>query len=495
MESQPPAVPSEKKDLLFETIKNSFDLFHTENRTAYANRFVGEIKQTFPVRGREFRQIVHKTLYALTGKSQLKDLVTNMIELLEIEALEARQDKVFIRVALHGDAIYIDLCNQAGEQVKITSLGVEIISSAQSPVNFIKTPRLKELPRPVNGGSLDRLLNYIHLESWDDYVLVTAWLVMVFNPNGPYPILVVQGEQGSGKTICCKFLRDLTDPAFPSIESFPRSERNFLVMAANGHVVSLDNISTISARWSDIFCRASTGGGRSERALYANGEVFGIEVKRPIILNCITDPITRPDAGDRSLAIKTATIPADKRIPEEELWRQWEADKPAMFGALCNAVSMAMRNMPFVHLDSYPRMADFAKFIVAAEPALPWESGTFLKAYENNRIGIIDNAIDADPVASAVVKLCQAYGAWTSTPSDLLSTLGQYVSLDIRRLNIWPKTANSLSGQLKRCATFLRAQNIEISFGKSQGQRYIAICPTVQPPLPIPAPLQPQNYE
>lgn len=486
MESQTPVVPSKKKDFLFETIKNSLDLFHTENGTAYANRFVGEIKQTLSVKGREFRQVIQKTIYLLTGKIPSKDLVTSMTEMLEIEALEARRDKVFTRVAFIGDTYYIDLCNQAREQVKKTALGVEIISSAQSPVNFIKTPRLKELPRPVNGGSLDRLSHYLHLESRDDYILIIAWLVMALNPHGPYPILIVQGEQGSGKTSTCKIIRNLIDPAYPNIESFPSSERNFMVIADNGHVLAFDNISILTARWSDILCRISTGGGRSERLLYANGAVFGIEAKKPIIINCITDPITRPDAGDRSLAIKTSVIPADKRIPEQELWRQWEAEKPALFGALCNAVSVAMRNMPSVQLKSYPRMADFAKFIVAAEPALPWECGMFLKAYENNRLGIIDNAIDADPVASAVVKLVQAYGGWKCTPSDMLSTLGQFVSPDIRRLNIWPRTANSLSGQLKRCATFLRAQNIEISFGKQQGQRYIAICPTVLLSQPVP---------
>jgi len=430
----------------------------------------------------------------MNGTNPSKDTVKNMAEMMEIYALDGEEDKVFRRIASIDGATYIDLCNKAGEQVKITPIGYEIILSIHSPANFLKTSRQQELPRPVANGQLGGLADFFHLESLDDLILIIAWMVMALNTHGPYPLLVVQGPQGSGKTNCCKGICDLIDPAFPSIESFPSSERNFLVCADNSHVMAFDNISTVSDRMSDILCRISTGGGRSSRELYSNGEVHGTDCKNPIILNGITDPLTRPDACERSLNIKTAIIPPEKRLPEEELRKKWAELKPGFLGALYNAVSMAMRNLDAVKLTSYPRMADFAKFIVAAEPALPWDSGMFLKAYENNRMQIIDNAIEADPVATAVQKLIQACGQWAGTPSDLLSTLNQYTSLEIRRLNIWPKMPNSLSGKLSRCSTFLRAQGINIISGKTAGQRYIGIHSTLPvlhtavpsvPPTPI----------
>lgn len=485
--SSTPTIPTPPSDPIFEAIQGIFVLFHDKKGHAYANYTINGLKETLSIRGRKFRQIVRKKLYEMNGKIPSTDTVKNMAAMMEIIALEGEEDQVFRRIASIEGATYIDLCNKAGEHVKITRFGYEIILSIHSPVNFLKTPRQQELPRPVANGQLGGLANFFHLESSDDLILIIAWMVMALNPNGPYPLLVVQGPQGSGKTNISKFACELIDPAFPSIESFPSSERDFLVCANNAHVMPFDNISTVSDRMSDVLCRICTGGGRSTRELYSNGGVHSIDSKNPVILNSITDPLTRPDACERSLNIKTAIIPPEKRLPEEELRRKWDELKPGFLGALYNAVSMAMRNMDTVKLASYPRMADFAKFIVAAEPALPWDSGIFLKAYENNRMQIIDNAIEADPVATAVQKLIQACGQWTGTPSDLLSTLNQYTSPEIRRLNIWPKMPNSLSGKLSRCATFLRAQNIVIISGKAAGQRFVSIFPTQPPPQPPPA--------
>ena len=47
-------------------------------------------------------------------------------------------------------------------------------------------------------------------------------------------------------------------------------------------------------------------------------------------------------------------------------------------------------------------MADFAEWIVAAEPALPWASGDFLKAYQGNQQDANDLTLEASPVAQAV---------------------------------------------------------------------------------------------
>ena len=40
-------------------------------------------------------------------------------------------------------------------------------------------------------------------------------------------------------------------------------------------------------------------------------------------------------------------------------------------------------------------MADFARWVVAAEPALGWPAGSFLKAYTGNRDAIHEIALDA----------------------------------------------------------------------------------------------------
>jgi len=485
--SSTPAVPTPKQDLIFETIQGSFDLFHTRSGQAYAITAQDGRAKILPIRSQKFIQLVMKKFYELSGKMP-GFTITSMVKLMEINALEGREEKTFTRIGTIDGNTYVDLGNEAGEQVKISAAQVELIASGQSAAKFL--PISSSLPqvKPDLHGNLANLRQFINVESPEHEILIIAWLVMALNTDGPYPILNIQGEQGTGKSSLCRLLRDLIDPTAPSLESFPRSEHDLLISASNGHLLAYDNLSSVSNAMSDILCRISTGGGQKTRQLYSDNDEVKFDVKKPLLVNGITDLFTRQDVCDRAIIVKTAVIPPEKRLPEDELRKRWELEKPGILGGLYNAISMALRNVDAIKLDSYPRMADFAKFIVAAEPALPWQPGAFLKAYDNNRMGIIDDAIESDPVATALQKLVQAHpGGWISTPSDLLTALNQFTPEDIRRLKIWPKLPNSLSGKLSRCATFLRARDINIIFGKSAGQRFVSIFPTQPPPQPSPA--------
>jgi hypothetical protein len=83
----------------------------------------------------------------------------------------------------------------------------------------------------------------------------------------------------------------------------------------------------------------------------------------------------------------------------QELWREFELARPCQLGALLDAVSHGLRALPQIRVNPLPRMADFALWARACESAL-WPPGTFTRAYEDNRRVAIDDAIDADPVAT-----------------------------------------------------------------------------------------------
>ena len=87
------------------------------------------------------------------------------------------------------------------------------------------------------------------------------------------------------------------------------------------------------------------------------------------------------------------------RLPEDALWHQFERARPRILGALLDAVSAALRHIGNVRVDRSPRMADFVKWITAAEPGLGWDDGAFLVAYRDNRRSVSDLAFDADSVA------------------------------------------------------------------------------------------------
>src|SRR5262249_53112681 len=93
---------------------------------------------------------------------------------------------------------------------------------------------------------------------------------------------------------------------------------------------------------------------------------------------------TRPDLADRSVFLTLDPIGEERGRPEEQLWAEFERERPRMLGVLLDAVAHGLRRLPAVQLGRHPRMADFARWVTACETAV-WSPGTFMAAYDGNR--------------------------------------------------------------------------------------------------------------
>lgn len=107
-------------------------------------------------------------------------------------------------------AIYIDLANEGWEAVEITPGGWRVLSD--SPVKFRRPKGMKALPRPESNGDASKLGEFINVSGQDQLALILAWAVAALRDRGPYPVLVLRGEQGSAKSTTARLLRDLVDP-------------------------------------------------------------------------------------------------------------------------------------------------------------------------------------------------------------------------------------------------------------------------------------------
>jgi hypothetical protein len=190
----------------------------------------------------------------------------------------------------------------------------------------------------------------------------------------------------------------LVDPNTAPLRALPREDRDLFIAATNGHVLAFDNVSGLAAWISDTFCRLATGGGFAVRQLYSDGEEVLFDAVRPIILNGIEDIVTRPDLADRALFLTLEPIAQELRRPEAELRSAFHAERPQILGVLLDAMVQGIRALPQTSLERLPRMADFALWATACEPAL-WGAGTFSAAYSANRKDAVEGVIDADPVA------------------------------------------------------------------------------------------------
>jgi hypothetical protein len=365
-----------------------------------------------------------------------------------------------VLVITDGSDIYLDLDNDAWQAIEVKPTGWRVVSDP--PVRFRRARGMLPLPIPVS-GSLCQLRQFVNAGSDQNWILLVAWLMAALSPSGPYPILILQGEQGTGKSTVARALRMLVDPSTPPLRTVPRDERDLMIAANNSWVISLDNLSGVQQWLSDALCRLSTGGGFATRELHTDSEEILFDATRPIILNGIDDIAGNADLADRSLIVTLPQVSEENRIPEKTFWREFSLAQPSILGAFLNAVSAAVGNLEHVRIPRLPRMADFARWVCAASPALPFSPEEFLQAYSDNRRESIYASIESSPVAVSIQGLTAAED-WEGTATDLLQALSGHVSDEIRKGKAWPKDARTMSGKVRRLAPLLRQSGVDVDF-------------------------------
>ena len=463
--------------LLIELASN-VELFTTPELDCYATLPNDGHAETWSIKSKAFRRWMMRRFYETESKPPGAQALQDALNFLEAKAqFDGPTYPINTRLAWHNGNFYLDLADEQWRVVEVTPSGWSVVST--SPVKFRRTAGMMPLPEPVNGGSINELRSLVNFGSESNWKLIVSWLVAALRPDGPYPVLTLYGEQGSAKSSQELLLRSLIDPSSAPLRTVPRDERDLMIAARNGWVIALDNLSDLPNWLSDGLCRLATGGGFTTRRLYTDDEEEIFDAQRPVILNGITTIATRADLVDRSINIDLPQIPDEKRRPEKEIHAEFERVRPQVLGALLDAVSAGLKNYSLVTLDSLPRMADFAKWIVACEPALGWECGEFMKVYGKNREGSIECTLDADPLASAIRALMEDIEEWKGQPSELLEELEKIVDERTKRSKVWPGSPNWLTRKLKRPATFLRSVGIDIQFPDQSREKKRQITITV----------------
>jgi hypothetical protein len=246
------------------------------------------------------------------GEAIPEALLRKTLNRLRVMALhDGEEKKVSLRVGAENTrTLYIDLCDKQRRVVRISPAGWELVD--QPPVFFRRTHYMRPLPIPERGGSADELEPFLNIIP-DLFVLVKGCLLSALRPEGPYPLMVLVGPAGSAKSTFTKILRDLTDLNANPYSGSPHDYREFKVAALNNHVLAYDNLSSLSPKVSDALCRQAVGGGGTERQYHTNQkEIRFPYVANPIILNGITEFVTRPDLVDRSIILHLEHIDTKK---------------------------------------------------------------------------------------------------------------------------------------------------------------------------------------
>jgi hypothetical protein len=439
-------------------------LFHDPTGTAFADLKIDAHRETWPIRSRQLRHWLRRRYYEETGSVASPETIRSAVDLFEARAqFDAPERPVHIRIAEHDGYTYLDLADKEWRAVRIGPDGWQVVASP--PVRFRRAAGMLPLPVPQRGGSIKALAAFLNLPAPDEFVLVVAWLLAALQRGGPYPVLVIAGEQGSAKTVLTKILRALIDPNAAPTRAPPREERDLMIAANNGHILAFDNLSGLPSWLSDALCRLASGGSFAIRQLYTDCDEVLFQAARPAILNSIEDIVRRSDLADRAIFLSLEPIAPERRRTERQLWRQFEVMRPRMLGALLDAAGHGLRTLSRVRLERSPRMADFALWATACETAF-WPPGTFLRVYDANRRSAIESVIEADPVAAFVREIMAGRSTWTGRATDFLRARIA-VGKDVPdRTGEWPRNPRALAGRLRRCQTFLRILGIDIAFSR-----------------------------
>jgi hypothetical protein len=456
--------------------------FHTPNGRLYATVPVNGHREVWGLAPRSPAMVrwLSRQYRRETGEAPSPGPLNRALLDLEARAqFDAPCRDVFVRVAGFENRIYLDLANDAWQVVEIDAGGWRLVTDP--PVAFLRSQGQRPLPLPTAGGSLDVFRSLLPDISHADWMLLASCLVSALNPWGPYPVLIITGEQGSAKTTTVRLLRSVIDLSSTPTRDIPKDARDLAVAAHNSWFLAFDNLSHVSSWLSDALCRLATGGGFATRALYTDLDEVTFYAKRPTIITAINEVATRGDLLDRTVAVTLPAIPRSARRTEAEIDAAFDAMHPALLGALLDVVSGALAYTDVEIPGDLPRMADFMTWIHRACPKLGWDFNAFQAAYGGNRSQSVDTELDASPLTAPLMELAAAHhGEWRGTATTLLTILTTVADAASKGRR-WPTDATRLSGDLRRLAPALRTRGIEVSFERENSgarTRLVVIKPT-----------------
>jgi putative DNA primase/helicase len=398
----------------------------------------------------------------LGGRALTQKLFADVVGYFESKAARSPIVRpVHLRLAEEEGVIWYDMSDQARTKIRFRDGRWHLVT--EGGPRFVQGSGQKPQVMPKSGlGKLPDLLKpFVTCRSDKDLALLVAWLIGCFKPGGPYPVLIITGEQGSAKSTTTKVLRRLVDPHTRHMRMPPSDMRDFGVALKHGYMVAFDNVSQIDNKFSDTLCCLAYGdmpvGGR---ALYSNFGDVSFMAARPLVLNGITDFVLRPDLLERSLCVHLPPIEKKDRVDDDTFWAKFDKALPAILGALFDAVAMAQLNFRHTTVpeDMRVRMSNFARWAAAAEPALTFPHNFILHALSEAAEETVARATEHDVVAMAVYEMLQKAPVFHGDLHELAGKLSDYRPIGNK---FWPETPLTLSNQLKRIKPVLRKLGIE----------------------------------
>ncbi len=365
---------------------------------------------------------------------------------------------VHVRIAGNSEGIVVDLGGKDGLKVRIRGDGWRL--EPVSDFMFVRGSGFQPLPQPQDGGSLSTLQTFFGLDD-QNYRLLLAFLINALKPDGPYFILLVEGEQGSGKSFFCEAIKRILDPNAATRLRLPEKPQDLMIQAKEYRLLNFDNASGMGADMSDALCSLATGGGIAVRKLYTDGELYVMTHSRPFVINGIGGYASRPDLMERGIPIRLEPMPEGSRKTEAELMAEFELALPGILGCLYTALAHALNVFDTTEPPRHLRMADAARWIKAASGAIEEDQNALINAIASAQREFVVDRINEDPLVMklrALARLKTFEGYIGELFAELMDEIGFSLARSL------PKSPAHLSNQLKRMRPAMQQAGVLVEF-------------------------------
>lgn len=380
-----------------------------------------------------------------------------------------------VRFGGNDEEIYYQLSEE--KLVKIDGKKYEVIDNDSPMFRWHKNMLKQTLPQRSNANHLKDIFEFINIDK-EQKLIFMVYLISLFIPNIPKPILVLSAERGSGKTTATKLIKSLVDPSLLETTKLPYNEVDLSQVLDHSALINFDNISNISHKQSDILCRAYSGEAIMTRQLYSNDDEFILKYKRAIIINGIDCPINKSDLMDRTIIIDLKRIVPTARRTESSIYKQWEEKKPQLLHNIFEVISKSIQIHSNTKLDELQRFADWQEWGYAIAEAIQTNLGTkFLQDISKVVARQNEEVIDNNVYIQVVMQFMSDKGVWKGTTKELCDSLKLLESTyDTRTFS----TPSVLSKRLKEQKSIFESQGLMINTGivGTNNKRYIEIVNT-----------------
>jgi putative DNA primase/helicase len=480
--------PSQRDELIAYT--ETCEFWHDDANKAYATFPCAGHREHAPIQSKRFRNWLRRQYFDDRKSAPGNQAIDECLNTLEAIAAGRQRYTAFIRVAEHQGCVYLDLCDEQWQAIECSKSGWIIVHDP--PVKFVRRDGMLSLPIPEivteQQSGIEELRGFLGNLSQEHFILVVGWLMNCLKDTGTFPVLMVHGESGSGKTMLTRLLMDLIDPRDEKATSAPKDDRALIVLAKQTWLIGFENISHIPGWLSDALCRLASGDSFVAVKLYTDDELAVHKAKRPIIVNGIPRLAEREDLASRVFSISLPPFTTN-RLAEPEIMARWQNAKPRILGGLLTGVCSALRNVDKVVLPGQPRLVGALKWATAAEANFGFDDGDTFAAYRSNASESVQAAFEANVVAIVVASFARSLLArvWEGSSTQLYELIGNHASESQRKLKSWPTSPASLTNRIEEAAKLLREQGVLVERRRTHGGRLIIItqledCSVTSPP-------------